>query len=55
MDHDRLDVSTPATRCAAGIMPVAVSLSNAPPTATPSSVMGRISGWWARVVPGKCR
>jgi hypothetical protein len=44
MDHDRLDVSTPTTRCAAGIMPVAVSLSNAPPTATPSSVMGRISG-----------
>jgi len=41
MDHDRQDVSTPATRCAAGIMPVAVSLSNAPPTATPSSVMGR--------------
>ena len=40
MDHDRQDVSTPATRCAAGIMPVAVSLSNAPPTATPSSVMG---------------
>ena len=43
MDHDRLDVSTPATRCAAGIMPVAVSLSNAPPTATPSSVMGRFT------------
>ena len=41
MDHDRQDVSTPATRCAADIMPVAVSLSNAPPTATPSSVMGR--------------
>jgi Bacterial regulatory proteins, luxR family len=40
MDHDRQDASTPATRCAAGIMPVAVSLSNAPPTATPSSVMG---------------
>ena len=39
MDHDRQDASTPATRCAAGIMPVAVSLSNAPPTATPSSVM----------------
>jgi hypothetical protein len=39
MDHDRQDVSTPATRCAAGIMPFAVSLSNAPPTATPSSVM----------------
>jgi hypothetical protein len=43
MDHDRQDVSTPATRCAAGIMPVAVSLSNAPPTATPSSVMGLVS------------
>jgi len=43
MDHDRQDVSTPATRCAAGIMPVAVSLSNAPPTATPSSVMGPIT------------
>ena len=41
MDHDRQDVSTPATRCAAGIMPVAVSLSNAPPTATPSSLMGQ--------------
>jgi hypothetical protein len=27
MDHDRQDISTPATRCAAGIMPVAVSLS----------------------------
>jgi len=42
MDHDRQDVSTPAARCAAGIMPVAVSLSNAPPTATPSSVMGPV-------------
>jgi hypothetical protein len=40
MDHDRQDVSTPATRCAAGIMPVAVSLANA----TPSSVMGRYPG-----------
>jgi hypothetical protein len=29
--------------CAIGIMPVAVSLSNAPPTATPSSVMGRLT------------
>ena len=29
--------------CAIGIMPTAVSLSNAPPTATPSSVMGRIT------------
>ena len=27
--------------CAIGIMPTAVSLSNAPPTATPSSVMGQ--------------
>ena len=42
MDHDRRDASTPATRCATGIMPVAVSLSN-PPTATPSSVMSRIN------------
>jgi hypothetical protein len=41
MDHDHWNASTPATRCAAGIMPVAVSLPNAPPTATPSSVMGR--------------
>jgi hypothetical protein len=39
MDHDRRNANTPATRCATGIMPVAVSLSNAPPTATPSSVM----------------
>jgi hypothetical protein len=37
MDHDRQDASTPATRCAIGVMPVAVS----PPNATPSSVMGR--------------
>jgi hypothetical protein len=29
--------------CAFGIMPTAVSLSNAPPTATPSSVMGRFT------------
>jgi hypothetical protein len=40
MDHDRGNVNTTATRCAIGIMPVAASLSNAPPTATPSSVMG---------------
>jgi hypothetical protein len=39
MDHDRRDASTPATRCTTGIMPVAASLSNAPTTATPSSVM----------------
>ena len=44
MDHDRQDASTLATRCAFGIMPVAMSLSNAPPTARPSSVMGRVSG-----------
>src|SRR5260370_30617211 len=37
MDHDRRNASTPATRCAAGIRPVAVSL----PNATPSSVMSR--------------
>jgi hypothetical protein len=41
MDHDRREFSTPATRCATGIMPVAVSLSNAPPTATPSSVLSQ--------------
>jgi hypothetical protein len=41
MDHDHGNDRTPATRCAIGIKPVAVSLSNAPPTATPSSVMGR--------------
>jgi hypothetical protein len=46
MDHDRQDVSTPATRCAAGIVPVAVSLSNAPPTAAPSSVMGQKPYAW---------
>jgi transposase len=39
MDHDHWNASTPATRCAAGIMPVAVSL----PNATPSSVMGLIT------------
>src|SRR5215211_209413 len=37
MDHDRRNANTPATRCTIGIMPVAVSLSNTPPTATPSS------------------
>jgi hypothetical protein len=51
MDHDRQDVSTPATRYAAGIMPVAVSLSNAPPTATPSSVMGQIRPAVQRIQP----
>ncbi len=40
-DHDRRHASTPATRYATGIMPVAVPLANAPPTATPSSVMSR--------------
>ena len=40
IDHDYRKAITPATRCATGIMPVAVSLSNAPPTTTPSSVMG---------------
>ena len=34
MDHDPQDLSTPTTLGAVGIMPVAVSLSNAPPTAT---------------------
>jgi hypothetical protein len=46
MDHDPRDAITPATRSATGIMPVAVSLSNAPPTATPSSVMSRLM--WQR-------
>ncbi len=46
MDHDRRDGSTPATRRATGIMPAAVSLSNAPPTATPSSVMSRFQRSW---------
>jgi len=40
MDHDHGNDRTPATRCAIGIKPVAVSPANAPPTATPSSVMG---------------
>src|SRR3954462_14181708 len=35
MDHDRRNDRTPATRRATGIMPVAVSQSNAPPTPTP--------------------
>jgi hypothetical protein len=39
MDHDPQNDPTPATRCAIDIMPVAVSLSNAPSTAAPSSVM----------------
>ncbi len=43
IDHDHWNASTPATRCAIGVMPVAVSLPNAPPTATPSSVMGPIT------------
>src|SRR4051812_19070396 len=38
MNHDRQDDRTPATRCATGIMPVAVSPSNAPPPPTPSGV-----------------
>ena len=41
MDHDHRDANRPTTRCATGIMPVAVSPLNAPPTATPSSVMSR--------------
>ena len=40
MDHGRQHPGTPATRCATSFIPVAVSLLNAPPTATPSSVMG---------------
>ena len=39
MDHEDGNDRTPATRCAIGIRPAAVSLSNA----TPSSVMGRHS------------
>ena len=42
VDHDHRNGRTPATRCAIGIKPVAVSLSNAQPTATPSSVMSLI-------------
>jgi hypothetical protein len=42
MDHDHWNDRTPATRSATGVKPIAVSLSNAPPTATPSSVMGRL-------------
>src|SRR3954453_18708590 len=40
MNHDRRDDRTPATRCATGIMPVAASPSNAPPTPTPSALGG---------------
>src|SRR3954453_8631879 len=40
MNHDRRDDRTPATRCATGIMPVAASPSNAPPTPTPSASGG---------------
>ena len=43
MDHDRRNANTPATRCTIGIMPVAASLSSAPPTATPLPVMGHQS------------
>jgi len=35
MDHDRRDISTPGEHSSIGIMPVAMSLSNAPPTTTP--------------------
>jgi hypothetical protein len=45
MDHDHWNDRTPATRCATAIKPVAVSLANAPPTATRSSVMGRRGPW----------
>src|SRR3954452_17873031 len=41
MDHAHRNASTPATRWAPGMMPVAVSLSSSPPTAAPSSVMSR--------------
>ena len=39
MNHEHGNDRTPATRCAIGIKPVAVSLSNA----TPSSVMGPVT------------
>ena len=43
IDPDRREGSRPATRCAIGIAPVAVSLSNAPPTATPANAKSRIT------------
>src|ERR1700693_878584 len=54
MDHDRRHASTPATRCATGIMPVAVSLSNASPTATPSSVMSLFTHDYDRLAMWTC-
>jgi hypothetical protein len=39
IDHDRQHASTLAMQCVIGVMTVAVPLSNAPPTATPLSVM----------------
>src|SRR3954467_8613009 len=37
MDHDRRNDRTPSSPCAIDILPVAVSLPNAPPTPTPSA------------------
>jgi hypothetical protein len=48
IDHDHWNDRTPATRTATGIKPVAASLANAPPTATPSSVMGPFGRCGAR-------
>jgi hypothetical protein len=38
-------LAPPATRCRTGIMPNTVSLSNAPPTATPLICDGPLRGW----------
>src|SRR4029453_10049342 len=54
INHDHWNASAPATRGAIGVMPVAVSLPNAPPTATPSSVMGRNDRVSPSVMPGAC-
>jgi hypothetical protein len=50
MDHDRQYVSTPATRCAAGIMPVAVSLSNGPARASGPDLPSAIAAGDTRVL-----
>jgi hypothetical protein len=38
MDHDHRNDRTPATQCATGIKPAAVSLANAPPAAVHGGV-----------------
>jgi hypothetical protein len=43
MDHDRRNDRTPATRCATGIMPVAVSLSKRAADPYTSSVMSHLT------------